>query len=107
LLVTSLSLQDSHRFPIEAIDEMFYMPDTDRTWDRTDLFKAISYVARHREIERIVALDDFDVEVAAALREHLRVPGMGESTVRYFRDKLSMRMKAQEAGIPVPEFVHV
>jgi biotin carboxylase len=41
------------------------------------------------------------------LREHLRVPGMGETTTRYFRDKLAMRMQALEAGIPVPEFVHV
>lgn len=107
LLITSLSLKDKAHFPMEAIDEIFYMPDTDRTWDRTSLLKSVSYVARHRTIDRIVALDDFDVEVAASLREHLRVPGMGETTVRYFRDKLAMRMKAREAGIPVPEFIHV
>jgi biotin carboxylase len=107
LVVTSLSLQGAHQFPLESIDEIFFMPDADRTWDRTDLFKSISYIARRREMDRIVALDDFDVEVAAALREHLRIPGMGETTVRYFRDKLSMRIKAKDAGIPVPEFVHV
>src|ERR1019366_2632179 len=50
---------------------------------------------------------DFDLEMAAGLREHLRIPGMGETTTRYFRDKLAMRMKAQEAGLNVPEFVHV
>ena len=107
LLITSLSLKDDNHFPREAIDEIFYAPDADRTWDRTDLLKSVSYVARHREIDRIVALDDFDVEIAAALREHLRVPGMGDTTVRYFRDKLAMRMKAREAGIPVPDFEHV
>jgi len=42
-----------------------------------------------------------------ALREHLRIPGMGLTTVRYFRDKLAMRARAQEAGMLVPEFVHV
>jgi biotin carboxylase len=107
ILVTSLSLKDKHHFPLEAIDEIFYMPDTDNAWDRGDLLKSVSYIARHREIDRIVALDDFDVEVAASLREHLRVPGMGDTIVRYFRDKLAMRMKAREAGIAVPEFVHV
>ena len=56
---------------------------------------AVSYLARTRVIDRIVPLDDFDVEVAAMLREHLRVPGMGETTARYFRDKLAMRMKAR------------
>ena len=55
----------------------------------------------------MVALDDFDLEMAASLREHLRIPGMGETTTRYFRDKLSMRMKAMEAGLNVPEFVHL
>jgi biotin carboxylase len=32
---------------------------------------------------------------------------MGLTTIRYFRDKLAMRARAKEAGIPVPEFVHV
>jgi biotin carboxylase len=41
------------------------------------------------------------------LREHLRVPGMGETTARYFRDKLAERMKARNFGILVPDFVHV
>src|SRR5258708_15316989 len=43
----------------------------------------------------------------SAIREHLRIPGMGLTTVRYFRDKLAMRARAREAGILVPEFVHV
>jgi biotin carboxylase len=41
------------------------------------------------------------------LREHLRVPGMGDTTARYFRDKLAMRTKASEEGLLVPEFIHV
>src|SRR5207244_3919111 len=107
LLVTSLSLKDKAHWPMESIDEIFYMPDQDHEWNRADTIKAVSYLARTRTIDRIVALDDFDVEVAALLREHLRTPGMGETTVRHFRDKLAMRMKAREAGVPVPEFVHV
>src|SRR5438876_11727782 len=83
------------------------MPDEDHHWDLPQTLNAVSYLARTREIERIVPLDDFDVEVAAALREHLRVPGMGETTAHYFRDKLAMRMKAREAGLAVPDFVHV
>jgi biotin carboxylase len=51
-----------------------------------------------------VALDDFDVEKGAELREHFRIPGMGQTTARHFRDKLAMRMKAAEAGIRVPAF---
>jgi hypothetical protein len=107
LLLTSLSIKDTAQWPRESIDEIFYMPDEDKTWKRDDVFKAVSYLARTECISRIVALDDFDLEIAASLREHLRIPGMGETTVRRFRDKLAMRMCAHEAGIAVPEFVHV
>jgi len=69
--------------------------------------RTVSYLARTVRFDRIVALDDFDVETAAALREHLRMPGMGDTTARHFRDKLAMRVKAEEAGIAVPEYVHV
>ena len=72
-----------------------------------DLKKGAAYLARHERIDRIVALDDFDVEMGAMLREYLFVPGMGETTARAFRDKLAMRRRARSAGIPCPEFVHV
>ncbi|HTQ54830.1 MAG TPA: hypothetical protein VMI94_10240 [Bryobacteraceae bacterium] len=106
-LITSLSLKDAAQWPRESIDDIFYMPDQDKTWNRSDTLLAISHLARTQTIDRVVPLDDFDLEMAAALREHLRIPGMGETTTRYFRDKLAMRMRAMEAGLHVPEFVHL
>jgi biotin carboxylase len=94
-------------WPRESIDEVFLIPDENKKWNLDDVIKGVSYLARTEQIDRIVPLDDFDLETAAALREHLRVPGMGETTTRYFRDKLAMRMRAAEAGINVPEFIHV
>ena len=64
-----------------------------------ETIKTVSYLARTHRFDRIVALDDFDVETAAALREHLRIPGMGDTTARYFRDKLAMRVKCRDLGI--------
>jgi biotin carboxylase len=93
-------------WPRDAVDEIFAMPGGDFA-NRQDLLNAVSYLARSRPIDRIVALDDYDVEVAAMLREHLRVGGMGESTARYFRDKLAMRERAASRGVRVPPFVHV
>jgi biotin carboxylase len=80
------------------------MPDISK---QPDVTHAVSYLARDRKIDLIVALDDFDVDTAASLREHLRVPGMGDTTARYFRDKLAMRVQAQEKGILVPDFTPV
>lgn len=104
LLVTSKSLEDAE-WPRDSIDEIFYMPDTDKQWDARDTLLGISHLARSRRIDRIVPLDDFDLEKAAAVREHLRVPGMGESQTRFFRDKLAMRERASQSGIQVPAFV--
>lgn len=91
-------------WPRDRIDEMFFMPEE---LSVNDLIHAVSYAARTRHIDRIVALDEFDMENVAALREHLRLPGIGQTTVRYFRDKLAMRAQAQECGILVPEFMHI
>ncbi len=106
-LLTSLSLKETARWPVDSIDEIFYMPDENRKWNRSGVLNAVSYLARNQAIDRVVALDDFDLETAAAIREHLRLPGMGESATRYFRDKLAMRMKAAEIGLLVPDFVHL
>ena len=106
LLLTSHSLKDEP-WPRECIDEMFYMPDVQKEWKLEDALLGVSYMARKEIIDRIVPLDDFDVETAATLREHLRVPGMGDTTARYFRDKLAMRSQARDQGLRVPAFIQV
>lgn len=103
LLLTVENLKDAD-WPRDQIDEIFLMPEL---VNRQHVFNAVSYLARTTDIDRLVALDEFDIEMAASLREHLRVPGMGETTSRYFRDKLAMRVRAQDKGIRVPEFCPV
>uniref|UniRef100_UPI00404B273E ATP-grasp domain-containing protein n=2 Tax=Flavobacterium sp. TaxID=239 RepID=UPI00404B273E len=102
-LVTSEKLRDkpwAHHF----IDEIFYMPGQDVDWDLEQLLLGVAALMRHQKIDAIIALDDFDVEKATFLRENLRIDGMGQTTGRYFRDKLAMRIKAQREGVPVPAF---
>ncbi|MBB5286066.1 biotin carboxylase [Rhabdobacter roseus] len=89
----------------EHIDEFFFVEeDSNGEYNLKDLIVGLAYAMRSRPVDRLVALDDFDVEKAALLREHFRIPGMGQTTARYFRDKLAMRAKATEAGIKVPAF---
>lgn len=103
LLLTVEKHRDAD-WPRESIDERFLMPNLLR---REHVINAVSYLVRSESIDRIVPLDEFDLEMASTLREHLRIPGMGETTVRYFRDKLAMRTQARERGVPVPEFVPI
>ena len=103
LLLTVEKFRDGD-WPREALDDFFLMPEN---LSQEHLLYTVSYMARSQPIDRIVALDEFDMENVSALREHMRIPGMGLTTIRYFRDKLSMRARAKEAGILVPEFVHI
>jgi biotin carboxylase len=91
-------------WPRESLDEIYFMPDLSK---RPDIVYAVSYLARSHDISQIIALDDYDVETAAHLRDHMRLPGMGESLARHFRDKLAMRTQARVAGVNVPEFTGV
>ena len=102
LLLTEEKLRDAD-WPREAIDGFFYLR---REMSEAELRKGLAHAARTERIDRIVALDDFDVELAAALREYLQLPGMGISTALAFRDKLAMRTRARALGVPCPAFVH-
>jgi biotin carboxylase len=102
-LITSEKLRDKP-WAFDYIDEIFFMPGQDIDWNLEDLLNGVAGIMRHKKIDAIVALDDFDVEKAAYLRENLRMPGMGQTTGRYFRDKLAMRMKAKDEGVPIPAF---
>lgn len=98
-LLTKKSLEHED-WPWHAIDDVFYIDK----WDIEDVKKGLAYKFRTITFDRFVALDDFDVEKVATLREHFRMPGMGVTTAHYFRDKLAMRLKAKEEGINVPAF---
>ncbi|OYU66171.1 MAG: ATPase [Cytophagaceae bacterium BCCC1] len=92
-------------WPRESIDEFFYLENNDNSFDTYQtLLEGSAHLMRTRKIDLVVALDDFDVEKAALVREHFRIPGMGQTTARYFRDKLAMRVQAEDNQIPVPGF---
>lgn len=102
-LLTAEKLRNAD-WPREILEDMFYLP---AEIPLSDIVQAVTHLARTHKIDRIVALDEYDMETASTLREHLRVPGMGLTTMRYFRDKLAMRMRALDRGVRVPDFVPV
>jgi biotin carboxylase len=91
-------------WPRRSISKLITMPEN---LTAEQVLNTVSYLARENRFDRIVALDEFDLEVAALLREHMRLPGMSESLTRHFRDKLAMRVRARQCGVAVPEFISV
>ena len=102
-LITSEKLRDKP-WPTEYIDEIFFMEGHDIDWNMEHLLLGVGNLMKTNKIDAIVALDDYDVEKATYLRENLRIAGMGQTTGRYFRDKLAMRMRAKSCGISNPNF---
>ena len=92
----------SEDWPRESLDNMIAVPNDAGPALFIDL---LAFLARNRQIDRVVALEEFDVVTAALMREHLCLPGLSSSRAKMFRDKLSMAVHASRAGINVPEFV--
>jgi len=103
ILLTAEKLRDGD-WPRESLEDIFYLPEA---ISLAEIVQSVTHLARTRKIDRIIALDEYDMETASTLREHLRIPGMGLTTMRYFRDKLAMRMRAIDRGVRVPDFVPV
>src|SRR4051794_13993741 len=88
-------------WPRDSIDELFAVPNDATVEIFLDLIRHISLQYR---IDRVVALEEFDVVLAGLIREHLCLPGLSSSNATSFRDKLSMSVKAKAAGIRLPDF---
>src|ERR671929_1545006 len=89
-------------WPRESLDDLIAVPNDAGPALFIDL---LAFLGRNRVVDRVIALEEFDVVTAALMREHLCLPGLSSSGAKIFRDKLSMAVYSQRAGINVPDFV--
>jgi biotin carboxylase len=102
-LLTVEKLRDAP-WPHEILEDISFMPDN---FTVEEMIKTVCWMCRGRHFDRVIALDEFDLDAAAKIREHTRIPGMGVTSTAYYRDKLAMRTGASESGFLVPEFCRV
>lgn len=100
VVIAGMDLRDQP-WPEDCIDDIHFMPDM---YDLTTLIKGVSYLAREERFDRVVPMEEYCMAGAAALRAHLGISGIDETTARRVRDKFIMRGRAKECGIPVPAF---
>ena len=91
-------------WPRDILEDIVLMPEN---LSCAQVLNTVSWMARGRRFDRVVAMDEFDQETAAAVREHWRIPGLSLTTTAFYRDKLAMRTAARAAGFQVPEFCRV
>jgi len=89
-------------WPRESLDDLIAVPNDAGPPLFIDL---LAFLGRKLKIDRVIALEEFDVVTAALMREHLCLPGLSSSGAKVFRDKLSMAVHSRRAGIDVPDFV--
>jgi biotin carboxylase len=102
-LLTVERLRDA-AWPREILEDIHLMADG---YSEADLVKTVCWMCRGRQFDRVIALDEFDLDAAAKIREQTRIPGMGVTSTAYYRDKLAMRTGASESGFLVPPFCRV
>lgn len=88
-------------WPYEQLDGVHYMHSLT---NRQHVINTVAWMARGMKIDLIMPLDEYEIETAAVVREHMQMPGTGVSAAHVFNDKLAMRMRASAAGVPVPDF---
>ena len=89
-------------WPRESLDDLIAVPNDAGPALFIDL---VAFLSKKMKVDRVIALEEFDVVTAALIREHLCLPGLSSSQAKIFRDKLSMAVHSKAGGINVPEFV--
>jgi biotin carboxylase len=89
-------------WPRDCLDDVIAVPNDAGPPLMIDL---TAFIARKMRVDRVVALEEFDVMTAALIREHFCLPGMSSSAAKTFRDKYRMAEAAKAGGIILPEFV--
>jgi biotin carboxylase len=101
ILVTKEKMLEED-WPRDSLDDLIAVPNDAGPALMIDL---TAFIGRNLKVDRVVALEEFDVMTAALIREHFCLPGMSSSTAKTFRDKFRMAGAARAGGILLPEFV--
>lgn len=89
-------------WPRESLHDLIAVPNDAGPALMIDL---TAFIGRKLKVDRVVALEEFDVMTAALIREHFCLPGMSSSSAKTFRDKFRMAEAARAGGILLPKFV--
>jgi biotin carboxylase len=87
-----------------CIEDRYCVPDLT---NQAEVMKAVAFLAKSRDFAAIVPIDEYVVDIAAWLREHMRIPGTGVTRAARFRDKLLMRICARDKKLSIPDFEQV
>lgn len=90
------------KVPREFIADFQILPSMD---DKSRILSLVESInTRFGCIDHVIALSEFDLEMAATIRTKYSIPGCDEQTVPLFRNKVEMKKCMNEKGIRIPQF---
>ncbi|WP_432134822.1 MULTISPECIES: ATP-grasp domain-containing protein [unclassified Streptomyces] len=95
---------EAGRAPLDErlAEDIRVLPDLGDTRQALELTAEL--VARHGPFTHVLALSEFDLELAGEIRRRFGVPGRGPDEVAAVRDKVVMKGRVAAAGLRVPAF---
>ncbi len=88
------------------LDGAFLTVEVDDINDRDTMLKAAEQAHKQSGgLDLIIALSEFDLEVAGEICDIYNLPGYGQKLTTNFRNKVVMKRILKDADIKVPEFI--
>lgn len=57
----------------------------------------------YSKFHKVIAFDEFDINVAASIREYFKLEGQNRKTAKFYRDKFHMNKVVSEIGLKAPK----
>lgn len=72
-------------------------------WDETVLLLKIRQIWNFMGFDKVFAIDEFDIELAATIRDYYGLEGQNKESSKFFRDKLYMNAYVSSRGFNAPQ----
>ncbi|AVK62371.1 hypothetical protein C5Z25_11655 [Lactobacillus sp. CBA3605] len=76
-----------------------------KEWQPKSVISSVEANFQQHAFDRIIALDEFDIETAALIRNHLHLPGQTRLSANAFRNKISMKTLLRRHNIKTANFI--
>lgn len=64
-------------------------------------------IAAMNGVDKLIAMSEFDLELVARLRKHLKIDGVTTEQVKLYRDKVAMKKALKLTSIKYPKFTEI
>lgn len=96
---------NNYKQNIKCKNVSFYPIDS---WTENNIELSAIKIHSQSPIDKVISYDEFDVEVAAKIRDYLHIDGQTFEDSLYFRDKLMMKdLLTKRSNLLVPKYIKI